>query len=154
MVGAGSSSFGASAGWVYLFDVTTGKRLAVISPRDGEKGDVYGCAVAVCKNGILVGARGDRVWGNSSGSCYLYDISELVEPREIHLRPAHRFSFLTERGSSYLLQTNNGGVIWENTSKGVAGTGGERFPMCGSPSGGDPLPRGGSRTADQENQVS
>ncbi|MEL7483923.1 MAG: FG-GAP repeat protein, partial [Planctomycetota bacterium] len=69
---------GSASGKVYVFDRVTRQQLAVLLPSDGEAGDVFGNAVAVSGNRVLVGAEGSSDRGPLTGAAYLFTVD--VEP--------------------------------------------------------------------------
>ena len=64
---------GENAGAAYLFDVTTGIQVFKLLADDGAPGDEFGYRVAISKNIVAIGARGDDDNGDWSGSAYLFD---------------------------------------------------------------------------------
>lgn len=71
----GDDDNGADSGSVYLFDVTTGQPLAKLLPSDGALGDRFGVSVAASGTTAIVGAYHDDDNGTSSGSAYLFDLT-------------------------------------------------------------------------------
>ncbi|MFT5290485.1 MAG: hypothetical protein ACI8QC_001670 [Planctomycetota bacterium] len=71
----GDDDNGADSGSVYLFDRTTGQQVAKLLPSDGALGDGFGISVAANGTTIIVGAYHDDDNGPSSGSAYLFDLS-------------------------------------------------------------------------------
>ncbi|MEO0631507.1 MAG: FG-GAP repeat protein, partial [Planctomycetota bacterium] len=65
---------GSASGKVYVFDRATGNQIAVLLPSDGAAGDVFGNAVAVSGNRVLVGAEGDADRGDLTGAAYLFTV--------------------------------------------------------------------------------
>ena len=65
---------GVNSGSAYLFDVASGSQLAKLTPSDGAAEDRFGTSVAIDGNLAIVGAFGDNVNGNYSGSAYLFDV--------------------------------------------------------------------------------
>ncbi|MEO0632347.1 MAG: FG-GAP repeat protein, partial [Planctomycetota bacterium] len=62
------------SGAAYIFDRVTRQQLATLLPSDGEAGDVFGNAVAVSGNRVLVGAEGDDDAGDFAGAAYLFAV--------------------------------------------------------------------------------
>ncbi len=75
---------GSASGSVYLFDATTGRQLFKLLPNDGATFDVFGSSVAIGGAIAIVGAYlQDNDNGESSGSAYLFDISDPANPVQI-----------------------------------------------------------------------
>ncbi len=87
VVGAlADSDHGHLAGGAYVFDISDPAnpvQVCKLMASDGEAYDFFGGTVAVSGRTVLVGAHGDDDKGSSSGSVYLYDISDPVNPEEI-----------------------------------------------------------------------
>ena len=66
---------GTSSGSAYIFDLD-GTQLTKITASDGASFDQFGFSVAVGSSRIVVGAYGDDDSGNTSGSAYIYELSE------------------------------------------------------------------------------
>jgi hypothetical protein len=65
---------GLDSGSVYLFDVATGRQVRKLTPSDGGPDRLFGAAVALDADAIVVGAPFDSSNDpNSSGSAYLFD---------------------------------------------------------------------------------
>lgn len=64
---------GTDSGAVYLFDATTGAETMKLTPSDGAAFDLFGSAVAIDGNTILVAAPLDDDAGANSGSVYVFD---------------------------------------------------------------------------------
>ena len=62
------------SGAAYVFDRATHQQIATLLPSDGESGDVFGNAVAVSGNRVLVGAEGDDDLGDFAGAAYLFTV--------------------------------------------------------------------------------
>jgi FG-GAP repeat len=62
-----------SSGAVYLFDATTGNLLQTFRNPKPALGDVFGSAVAIDGDKILIGARADDKKAMNSGTAYLFD---------------------------------------------------------------------------------
>ncbi len=60
-----------------------GDQLAKLLPDDGEAGDLFGFSVAINGATAIVGAYRDDDNGETSGSAYLFDISDPENPRQI-----------------------------------------------------------------------
>ena len=71
---------GLDSGSAYLFDTTTGVQIAKLLPDDGAAADSFGWSVAISADGIgttaIVGAGRDDDNGSSSGSAYLFDVTD------------------------------------------------------------------------------
>lgn len=81
IVGAsGDDDDGSQSGSAYLFDVSTGDQLAKLTAPDAASFDTFGVAVAISGNVAVVGSNGDDDAGSSSGSAYLFDISDPSNP--------------------------------------------------------------------------
>ncbi len=80
LVGAPDKDGGLGA--AYLFDVTTGEQLAKLEANDGERGDLFGFAVAIESNVALISAVRDLQSGVQSGSVYVFDVSDPRNPME------------------------------------------------------------------------
>ncbi|MCB1229206.1 MAG: FG-GAP repeat protein [Verrucomicrobiae bacterium] len=63
---------GNDAGAAYLFDISTGNRLARLSPPDAADDQLFGSAVALCGNRAAVGALWDGDLAPEAGAVYLY----------------------------------------------------------------------------------
>ena len=70
-----------NAGKVHVFDTATGNHLAELLNPDIDSQDLFGFAVDIDGDLVVVGARGDDNSGfTSNGAAYLYDLSNLPEP--------------------------------------------------------------------------
>lgn len=78
-----ASDAGSRSGSAYLFDVTTGNELAKLTASDAAEGDEFGTAVSISGNTALIGANLNDDAGNSSGSAYLFDVSNPLNPVEL-----------------------------------------------------------------------
>jgi S1-C subfamily serine protease len=67
---------GTDSGAIYLFDLNTGRQIQKYTADDGRAGDVFGRAVAMNGNYVLVGAAYSDARGHDSGSAYLLDLSQ------------------------------------------------------------------------------
>ncbi|MEE8156188.1 MAG: FG-GAP repeat protein, partial [Phycisphaerales bacterium] len=74
---------GTDSGSAYLFDTTTGQQLFKLLPDDGAAGDWFGFSVAISGATVIVGAFHDDDNGTNSGSAYLFDVSNPMNPVEI-----------------------------------------------------------------------
>lgn len=87
VVGAwGDADNGRDSGAAYVFDVTDPAHpaeLAKLLASDGSFLDSFGSAVAIDGHTAVVGAYGDDPRGDSSGSAYLFDLSDPASPVEI-----------------------------------------------------------------------
>ncbi len=76
IVGArGDHVGGIASGSAYVFDVTSGKQLAKLTPSDGAKSDLFGHSVAISGNSAIVGANWKDDAGLYSGTAYLFDVA-------------------------------------------------------------------------------
>ena len=74
VVGAWSDDTGAqNSGQAYVFDAKTGKLLITLANPTPDRGDLFGNAVAVSGNTVVVGAAFDRTHGEYSGRAYVFD---------------------------------------------------------------------------------
>ena len=64
---------GHESGSAYLFNATTGLQTAKLLPNDGAADDLFGFAVAISGNTVVVGAPQDNDNGTYSGSAYLFN---------------------------------------------------------------------------------
>ncbi len=84
IVGAGGDDDnGTDSGSAYLFDTTTGRQIAKLLPDDGGAGHRFGFSLAISGPIAIVGAWADDDNGSASGSAYLFDISDPVNPTQI-----------------------------------------------------------------------
>ncbi len=84
IVGAnGADTSGVDSGAAYLFDADTGEQLSRLVPSDGLAGDRFGSAVAISGGLVVVGASQDDTNGGSSGSAYVFDVSDPRQPVEL-----------------------------------------------------------------------
>ncbi len=77
---------GNASGSAYLFDISDPARptqIAKLLPDDGAEGDFFGRSVAISGATAIVGASHDDDNGSSSGSAYLFDISDPTSPIQI-----------------------------------------------------------------------
>jgi hypothetical protein len=113
----GSPSYGGAgsftAGSAYLLDLTTGRQRALLPPSDDIGPHVtFGFSVAIDGNTALVGALHDRVDvvgpGFSTGSVYVYDVSDPSHPVERpRLIPSDATGeFIWEFGDSVAIRGN------------------------------------------------
>ncbi len=74
VVGAhGDDDLGFLSGSAYLFDAATGAQLRKLLANDGGFNDFFGAAVAIDGGVVAVGAWADSLFGDHSGSAYLFD---------------------------------------------------------------------------------
>lgn len=74
VVGApGSDAAGAQSGAAYLFSLATGRQTAKLVATDGLAGDVFGSAVAIDGDNVVIGAWNAGENGPESGAAYLFD---------------------------------------------------------------------------------
>ena len=74
---------GSRSGSAYLFRVATGTQIAKLLPHDGVFNDAFGYSVAISGTTAIVGAtRNDGPGEPNSGSAYLFDIADPVNPVE------------------------------------------------------------------------
>ncbi|MGB3401772.1 MAG: hypothetical protein WBA77_03705 [Microcoleaceae cyanobacterium] len=66
---------GLDSGAVYLFDGTTGKQLAKLTPDDAQAGDVFGSRIESNSRYALISAIYSDPKGVDSGAVYLFDLS-------------------------------------------------------------------------------
>ena len=74
---------GSNSGSAYLFDTTTGRQIAKLLPDDGAAGDEFGTSVGISGETAIVGAQRHDDNGEGSGSAYLFDISDVANPRQL-----------------------------------------------------------------------
>ncbi len=81
IIGARTDSDLASrAGSAYLFDATTGNQLSKITASDAAIDDYFGSNVDCCGNIAIVASPLDDDNGTDSGSVYVFDISDPINP--------------------------------------------------------------------------
>ena len=80
---ADNNSNGTGAGSAYLFEIKTGNQFAKILPNDGSTNDRFGRAVAISGTTAIIGAWQDDDNGIASGSAYLFDVSNPLNPIQI-----------------------------------------------------------------------
>ncbi|ELR97345.1 FG-GAP repeat protein [Gloeocapsa sp. PCC 73106] len=125
---------GVDSGVVYLFDVTTGKQLRKLTPRDGNAGDLFGYSVAIAPGYALIGAPYRDERGVDSGAVYWFDLetgeqlaklvptdganagdlfgySVAIAPGYALIGAPYRDSVGTDAGSVYLFDLNTGAQI-------------------------------------------
>ncbi len=71
------------SGSAYVFDTTPGQQIAKLLANDGAADDRFGISVAISGTTAIVGANLDDDNGIDSGSAYLFDISDPVNPTQI-----------------------------------------------------------------------
>jgi hypothetical protein len=69
---------GSDSGSAYLFDVATGSQKAKLTASDAAAGDRFGRTVAISGATALVGASGNSDAGESSGSAYVFERSDVA----------------------------------------------------------------------------
>ena len=74
---------GYDSGSAYLFDITTGRQTAKLLPGVAATGDNFGTSVAISGATAIVGALYDDDNGATSGSAYLFDISDPANPTQL-----------------------------------------------------------------------
>lgn len=79
----GDDEKGSDAGAAYLFDAQTGDQIAKITANDAAPFAFFGFSVAIDGTNAFVGAPGDGDAGASSGSVYLFNISNPAEPVQV-----------------------------------------------------------------------
>ncbi len=79
----GDDDNGEASGSCYFFNITTGVQSAKILPNDGAAGDQFGSSVSINGTLAIVGATQDDDNGPSSGSAYIFDISDPSTPVQI-----------------------------------------------------------------------
>ncbi len=72
--------FGQNTGAAYLFDINTGQQISKLLADDGSGGDLFGRSVAISGAMAIVGASKTDDNGSSSGSVYVFDISDPANP--------------------------------------------------------------------------
>jgi len=65
---------GSESGSAYVFDATTRDQLYKLVPEDGMPHALFGCAVAISDEYIIVGACGDSKQANCAGAAYVFDV--------------------------------------------------------------------------------
>ncbi|MEN0110229.1 MAG: dockerin type I domain-containing protein [Planctomycetota bacterium] len=75
----GDNGAGVSSGSVHVYDAGTGTRRGVLRPSDAASTQEFGYSVAIDGDTAVVGARGDNVFGNDSGSAYVFDLDTSAE---------------------------------------------------------------------------
>lgn len=74
LIGSPYSDEGASnSGAAYLFDASTGNLLNTFLNPTSEAGDLFGSAVSISGNNVLIGSFLDDEGANNSGAAYLFD---------------------------------------------------------------------------------
>ena len=68
LLGCRSTSFGGSV-YVYRWDGLTYQQETQLTASDGHSGQLFGQAIAVVRNALLIGAPGDDDKGSAAGSC-------------------------------------------------------------------------------------
>ncbi|MEM8756566.1 MAG: GC-type dockerin domain-anchored protein [Planctomycetota bacterium] len=74
----GADLNGSASGAVYVFDRASRRQIATLLPSDGKAGDVFGNAVAISEDRVLVGAEGNNDAGEQAGTAYLFTVD--IEP--------------------------------------------------------------------------
>ncbi|MCA9293434.1 MAG: FG-GAP repeat protein [Phycisphaerales bacterium] len=77
---------GIDSGSVYVFDISVPSnpvQLSKLVAADGSAGDHFGRSVAISGSVVAVGAEQDDDNGSDSGSVYLFDISDPVNPLQV-----------------------------------------------------------------------
>ena len=74
---------GFKAGSAYLFDITTGKQLAKLRASDGVPNGRFGISVAIDGDTAIVGSLTYNYSEDTTGSAYLFDISDPVRPKQL-----------------------------------------------------------------------
>ena len=69
----GDDDNGTDSGSAYVFDAVTGAEVVKLLPSDGAERDLFGVAVAISGNRVVVGSRRDDDLGVDSGSAYVFD---------------------------------------------------------------------------------
>jgi len=87
LIGASADDdLGPNAGAAYLFDIsrpTSPIEIAKLLASDGAEGDRFGWSVAIEGSVLLISAIFDDDHGVSSGSAYLFDVSDPAQPVQI-----------------------------------------------------------------------
>jgi hypothetical protein len=71
------------AGSVYLFEATSGTQLAKLVAADGSSGDRLGDTVDISGSLVIAGARASGVFGQYSGSAYLFHAPSASQLRKL-----------------------------------------------------------------------
>jgi hypothetical protein len=74
----GAPTLDAVASTAYLFDLTTGLRIATLAPSDGFVDLTFGSGVALAGERAYIGASGDDDAGSWSGSLYVFDATQAL----------------------------------------------------------------------------
>jgi hypothetical protein len=79
----GDDDNGNASGSCYFFNTSSGTQIAKVFPNDGAAGDQFGSSVSINGTLAIVGAPQDDDNGPSSGSAYIFDISDPSTPVQI-----------------------------------------------------------------------
>jgi FG-GAP repeat len=118
-------------GSAYLFDATTGRQLLSLSaPDTAPLGEMFGSAVAVGGNTLVVGARGDAHAGDNSGAAYVFDAATgrqlfKLTPSDGHVNQAFGYSAAVS-GNTAIIGAGDGAYLFDLT------TGGQLFKLAAS----------------------
>ena len=82
---------GVDSGAVFLFDLTLGSELKLVTPSDPVTLQKFGFSLALTETTLLVGADGDIDQGIDSGSAYFFDIHTLIELAKVTARDGNKF---------------------------------------------------------------
>jgi|GEM_PF-625762 len=74
---------GTDSGSIYRYDALTGIELGKLYPDDGVADHEFGRSIAIGDGTVIVGAAGDPVNGERSGSAYLFDFSSLQQLQKL-----------------------------------------------------------------------
>ncbi|MBC8403687.1 MAG: FG-GAP repeat protein [Planctomycetes bacterium] len=133
-VGAhGNDDLGPLSGSAYLFNAQSGVQLAKLLATDGGTNDFFGSAIAIDGGVVAVGAWADSLFGDHSGSAYLFDVASgsqitKIVPSDGHDRDHFGYSISMDAGivaigadddddngfnsgSAYLYDATNGTLI-------------------------------------------
>lgn len=66
---------GITAGAAYVFNLVNLQQVTTLRASDAQQSDVFGTAVAISGDRVLVGAEGDDDAGDFAGAAYLFDLA-------------------------------------------------------------------------------
>jgi len=66
---------GSNSGSAWVYDLTTGQQLFKLLPDNGYADDHFGISVAMNDNYAVIGASNDMVFGELTGSAYVFDVT-------------------------------------------------------------------------------
>ena len=133
VVGAWRDTVGSQAltGSVYVYDLSDlSAQPTRIGPFDGQSGDSFGHSVTVSSSYVFVGSKGDddglipNSFLNSSGSVYVYDLSDLsatpIKLTEPNAEAYAEFSKVAVFSDKLIIGAGQGGGVSNNTDTGTA----------------------------------